>query len=90
MAITALFTPKILNPDQYNEAILRLEQAGAGSPKGRLYHVCYGNSDQLQIFGVWESVEDLQQFGKTLGPIAQQLGIDPGEPVVNPVQEIRQ
>lgn len=90
MAITALFTPKALNVARYNEAILRLEQAGVGSPKGRLYHICYGNNDQLQIFGVWESVEDLEQFGKTLGPVMQELGVDPGQPVINPVQSIRQ
>jgi hypothetical protein len=41
MAISVRFTPKSMSAAQYDECITKLEQAGAGAPKGRLYHICY-------------------------------------------------
>jgi hypothetical protein len=88
MAIAVVFTPKSMSAAQYDEIIKRLKEAGVGAPKGRLYHVCYGSSDQLQVTDVWESVETFEQFGQTLMPILQQMQLDPGQPNINPIHNI--
>jgi hypothetical protein len=85
MAIAAYFTPKSMNATEYSEALRRLEQAGAGQPAGRLYHVCFGEGDRLQVVDIWDSIESFQQFGQTLMPILGEIGIDPGEPKIQPV-----
>jgi hypothetical protein len=36
------------------------------------------------VFDVWTSQAAFDKFGKTLMPILQQLGIDPGQPSVMP------
>jgi len=82
MALAILFTPKSMSAGQYDECIKRLEKAGAGAPKGRLYHVCFGSSNQLHVLDVWESQETFEKFGQTLMPILQQLGVDPGQPAI--------
>ena len=73
--------------DKYNECSKRLKQAGAAHPAGRSYHACFGPSDKLMVFDVWNSQAAFEQFGKTLLPILQQLGVDPGQLNVN-VHEI--
>jgi hypothetical protein len=88
MAIAVRFTPKSMSADQYDECIRRLEQAGAGAPKGRLYHVCYGNGNELRVLDVWESSELFDEFGQTLMPILQGLSIDAGEPEISEVRNI--
>ena len=88
MAITVRFTPKSMSAAKYDECIKRLEQAGAGAPKGRLYHVCYGSKDDLRVFDVWESSESFDEFGQTLTPILHELSIDSGTPEISEVHNI--
>ena len=88
MAIGIYFSPASLNETKYNEAMKRLAAAGAGSPKGRSYHVCFGSGDQLKVFEVWNSQADFDAFGPTLMPILAAIGIDPGQPMVELVQNI--
>ena len=90
MAITVRFTPKSMSAAQYDECIRRLAQAGAGAPKGRLDHFCYGNTDHLQVFDVWESSASFDEFGQILMPILQELSIDPGTPEISEVHNIIQ
>jgi hypothetical protein len=85
MAIAVIFTPKSMNAGQYDALIKGLDEAGAGAPEGRLYHLCFGTGDQLRVIDVWESGETLERFGQTLMPIAQQAGVDTGQPEVSPV-----
>ena len=88
MAFIAVFSPKSMTAAQYDEVIKRLQAAGAGAPKGRLHHVCYGSGDQLQVTDIWESDETFGQFGQILMPILQQVGVDPGPPTISPVHSI--
>jgi hypothetical protein len=88
MAITVAVTPASMTTAQYDEIIKRLEQAGAGTPAGRLYHVCYGSGDQLRVTDVWESGETFEQFGQTLIPILQQVGVEPNQPIISPIHNI--
>lgn len=77
-----------MTADKYYEIIRRLDEAGAGSPEGRLYHVCFGDCDNLRVSDIWTSVESFQKFGETLTPILNELGVDPGEPEVIDVHNI--
>ena len=88
MAIAVRFTPKSMNAAKYDECIKRLEQAGAGAPDGRLYHVSYGSKNELGVVDVWTSQEAFDEFGKTLMPILQELGIDAGEPEISEVHNV--
>jgi hypothetical protein len=74
--------------DKYNECSKRLKQAGAAHPAGRSYHACFGPSDKLMVFDVWSSQAAFEKFGKTLMPILQQLGIDPGQPSVLQIHKV--
>jgi hypothetical protein len=83
MALGFYFNPKSFTKEQYDEAIRRLEQAGAGSPAGRTYHFAWvGQDGGIEVFDVWESRESFDKFGETLVPIMNELGADPGEPAV--------
>jgi hypothetical protein len=76
MAIGIYARPTGMTKQNYDESIRRLEAAGAGKPKGRLFHSCFGEGDALAIYDVWESQADFDEFVKVLGPIMNDLGID--------------
>jgi hypothetical protein len=88
MALGMYFSPSSFTPERYDEAINRLEAAGAGAPAGRLYHVALETDGLIQVFDIWESQELFEAFGATLVPIMTELGADPGEPQVSPVHKI--
>ena len=88
MAIAVYFNPATLNAAQYDEVIGRLDAAGAGKPAGRLHHACFGSGDKLQVFEIWESQQDFDKFGATLMPILGQVGLDPGQPMTEPVHSV--
>jgi hypothetical protein len=88
MSFVLRFTPAGFTAAKYNEAIKQLNAAGAGSPKGRSYHVCFGDPNNLHVSDIWDNMEDFQAFGQTLLPIMNALGVDPGQPVVLPVHNI--
>jgi hypothetical protein len=41
MLFTYTFTPNGMTAEKYDTIIKKLEEAGAGAPNGRFYHVCY-------------------------------------------------
>lgn len=88
MPFVLRFTPKNFTAAKYDEAIRQLNAAGAGAPKGRSYHVCFGDPDNLHVSDIWDNMEDFQAFGQTLVPIMHSIGVDPGQPVVIPVHNI--
>jgi hypothetical protein len=88
MSLGIYFTPKNFPPSVYDEALKRLEEAGAGSPAGRLHHVAMETDGQIQVFDIWDSQESLDAFGQTLVPIMSDLGADPGEPTVSKIHNI--
>ncbi len=90
MALGIYFTPTGFSPDVYAETVSRLEAAGAGAPKGRLYHAALESDGQIQVFDVWDSQESLEAFVPTVSAIMAELGADPGEPMVSPVHNIIQ
>jgi len=88
MAIGIYFSPAAMSAEKYDECIKLLKKAGAGNPAGRSYHAAFGPKDKLMVFDVWTSQAAFDKFGKTLMPICQQLGIDPGQPTVMPVHRV--
>ena len=88
MSFVLRFKPSGFPVSKYNEVLKQLDAAGQGTPKGRSYHVCYGDPNSVQITDVWDNVEDFQAFGKTLVPIMQSLGANPGQPDVQEVHNV--
>ena len=88
MAIGIYFSPAAASAEKYDECIKLLKKAGAGNPAGRSYHAAFGPKDKLMVFDVWTSQAAFDKFGKTLMPILQQLGIDPGQPMVMPMHKV--
>jgi hypothetical protein len=88
MALGIYFAQSGLDVDKYNECIKRLKKAGAGHPVGRSYHSSFGPADKLMIFDVWTSQAAFDKFGKTLMPILQQLGAEPGPPTVMQIHNV--
>ena len=86
--IVAIFDASDQTAHQYDQLIKELEEAGAGSPKGRMYHViCFKDGGMFAV-DVWESGELLQQFAETLMPITQEIGVTLAEPQIYPVHNI--
>lgn len=88
MAYVVRFTPKGLNQEKYDEVVRQLEKAGANAPAGRLYHVCFGDKDNLRVSEIWDSMENFEEFGKTLMPFAKEAGVEPGQPEITEVYNI--
>ena len=84
MSIVISFTHAGFTTAKYDEAIKKLNAAGASAPKGRTFHVSFGDPQNLSITDVWDSAEDFQAFGVTLMPILTGLGVDPGAPAISP------
>ena len=89
MAYVLRFTPDGMTAEKYDEIIRRLDEAGAGSPSGRLYHVCFGDKNNLKVSDIWDSMDSFQSFGATLLPILHAVGVDPGTPDVIEVHNTR-
>lgn len=89
MALGLYFQPQSFTKERYDEAIGRLEQAGAASPPGRKYHFAFtGESGGIEVFDVWDSMESFEKFGETLVPILNELGTDPGQPQVAEIHNV--
>ena len=88
MAIGIYFAPSAMSAEKYDECITLLRKAGAGNPPGRSYHASFGPKDKLMVFDVWTSQAAFDKFGKTLMPILQGLGLDPGQPNVMPIHKV--
>ena len=88
MAIGIYFAPAAMSADKYDECITLLRKAGASHPPGRSYHASFGPKDKLMVFDVWTSQAAFDKFGKTLMPILQGIGVDPGQPNVMPIHKV--
>lgn len=73
---------------RYEQTIKDLKAAGAGSPKGRLYHIATLQPSGMLVTDVWESEESLNKFSETLIPILKKNGVTPAAPVVLQVHNI--
>ena len=89
MALAFYFSPpNLMSAAKYDECTARLKAAGQQHPRGRQYHSCFGTADSVAVFDVWGSQAEFDEFGKTLMPILQAIGVDPGAPMVMPVHNV--
>ncbi len=88
MALGIYFVHVGFTPEKYATAIKRLEEAGAGAPKGRTMHVALESGGAVQVFDIWESQADFDAFGPTLVPILTDLGVELAEPMVAEVLSV--
>jgi hypothetical protein len=88
MAIIVHFSPSGLDKAKYDVAIGRLEQAGEGSPAGRLYHCVYDSGGALKVLEVWDSQQSFERHGQVIMPILKSFGIDAGQPDVSPAHNV--
>jgi hypothetical protein len=75
--------------EKYYETLRRLEQAGAGAPTGQLFHTMYVKDGRPHVVNVYDSPENFEAFGRVLMPILSELGIDAGQPVVMPAENVQ-
>jgi hypothetical protein len=86
MAFVMRIVPPGLTAAKYSEVVKRLEDAGAGNPPGRLFHVCFGDEANLRVSDIWDTRENFDKFFAIVGPIMQDLGLGAGEPEFFEVQ----
>ena len=91
MSIVVRYAPPSATPQQYDEAVSRVDQAlGEDMPDGCDYHVAFlGPDGNIRVSEIWDSREQWQAFGERLMPLLGELGIDPGEPEVLEVHNIQ-
>jgi hypothetical protein len=85
MALCVHFAPTNMSKPKYDDVIRRLEQAGAGHPAGRLHHCCYESAGTLRSVDIFDTPQNFEKFGATLMPILKEVGIEVGQPIVEPV-----
>ena len=90
MPIAVYFHPASMSVAQYRDIMERLDDAGVGTPPGRLHHSAFGPADHLMVYDVWDSKESFDTFTQTLMPILKKVGIDPGTPDVMPIHGLLQ
>src|SRR5262249_22098238 len=90
MAIVVFFN-NIQNcpTEKYYETLRRLETAGAGSPKGQLYHIMHETDGRPHGIDVSDSMENFETFGRVLLPCLAEQGIEAGEPVIMPGENVQ-
>ena len=80
MAFVMRFTGDGFTTQNYDEVTRRLEAAGEGSPAGRIFHVCFGDPQNVRISDIWDTRENFDRFFGVVGGIMQELGLSGNEP----------
>lgn len=84
MAIMMVLDVPDATPDQYEEVIRGLSEAGAAAPEGRLSHVAGPNPGGWLVVDVWRDEEAFGRFGHTLLPLLARAGLAHARPQVLP------
>jgi hypothetical protein len=87
MSILVRFNPDSLTAEKYDASVKKMEE-GEWPPDGMDYHVCFGTDPELKVSEIWDSEEQWRAFGERLMPALAEIGIEPGEPTVIPIQNI--
>ena len=88
MAICVHLVPVSMNAGQYQKAVEMVADAAGAAPAGRLYHVCFGTGDKLQVIDVWKSQAEWDDFSQYVAKAAEQLGVKVASINIEPVQDI--
>jgi hypothetical protein len=75
--------------EQYDEVTRRLEESGELPADGFDYHVAFHADGQLLVSEVWDSVEQLEAFGKRIMPLLADVALEhSGQPEIFEVHKI--
>lgn len=88
MSLGIYFVHDGFTPEKYESVIKQLEAAGAGAPKGRSFHAALESDGGIQVFDIWESMEDFEAFGATLMPILTGEGVGLKDPMIATVRNV--
>jgi quinol monooxygenase YgiN len=88
MAIIVQFSPSGLDRAKYDATLRRFEEAGEGTPPGRLSHYFYESGGAPRILEVWDSQQSFERHGQIIMPILQSAGIDAGQPEINTAHNV--
>jgi hypothetical protein len=77
MAIVTYGHPGGLTKSMYEDGNRRLREAGAFQLPEHLFHVCYGDPDDVQMLGVWQTREAWDRFwNESCRPLLLEMGFD--------------
>jgi hypothetical protein len=83
--VVVLFNAPGFTAANFDQVWEDLRVAGQAQPKGLISHVGFAKPDgSWNVVDVWESAEAFAEFGKTLQPILQKIGVEVPEPQVFP------
>jgi hypothetical protein len=88
MAICVYFNPVSMNAGQYQQAVKLIAEAGQGAPPGRMYHVCFGTGNKLQVVDIWKSQAEWDDFSPFVAKAAESLGVEVASITIEPVHNI--
>ena len=88
MALGFYITGTGFTPEKYDTTLAQIDEAGQGTPDGRLYHVALETDGEIQVFDIWESQAAFDAFGETLLPILTGAGIALNPPMVATVHNV--
>jgi hypothetical protein len=74
-----------MTAEQFDEAWDEIRKAGHEHPSGLIHHVAGQQGNNWVVVDVWESAEHFNQFGETLMPILNEIGVAQVPPVITPV-----
>jgi hypothetical protein len=82
MSIVVRFPLANVTKQQYDSVHAALEQSGDWPAAGCLFHLAFGDEQNVQVREIWESQEQLQAFGEKTAT-EEAAGIQPaGEPEI--------
>ncbi len=88
MAIGIYSHPESMTAAQYDETSRCHEAAGAGRPKVASITAASAPAAPSWSSTFGSSQESFDEFGKTLIPILQEVGLNSGEPVIEPIRNM--
>ena len=88
MAICVHLVPVSMNAGQYEQAVKMVAETAGDAPAGRLYHVCFGTGDKLQVCDIWRSQAEWDDFSQYVAKASEQLGVKVASINIEPVQNI--
>jgi len=62
--------------EQYDEVMRRLRESGEMPADGFDYHVAFQSDGQLFVSEVWDSLEQLEAFGKRIMPVLADVALE--------------
>jgi hypothetical protein len=84
--ITAVFELPGMTAAQYHAILDELKAEGKLPNEKRPFHIAFQKGENWCVIDVWNSQEDLMEFGQTtLFPIFAKLGISPTPPAIYPL-----